>query len=91
MESFVCDCSGFISPVHVHLNFNFKNTSDFTMLGALLRKREEEDYLIFDEWGRILGITQKLFKQMIVKGALEEFGLAHNKNGYLERSRKVDR
>lgn len=61
------------------------------MLAALLRRREEEDYLIFDEWGRILGVTEKLFKLLIVKGSLEEFGIHMGKGGYTDKKLKVDR
>lgn len=49
--------------------------NDFSLLGSILRIKDEDEYLIFDEWGRILGVSMKTFDKLILKGALEEFGL----------------
>jgi hypothetical protein len=49
---------------------------DFTMLGAILKEKEtEQDYLIFDEWGRIIGVSERTFNRIILKHALAEFGM----------------
>lgn len=61
----------------VHLHFNYANHGDFTMLGSILKNHhDDEDYLIFDEWGRILGISEKTFNRIIMKDALSEFGMS---------------
>lgn len=31
--------------------------------------------MIFDEWGRILGVSESTFKKIVLKYALEEFGM----------------
>lgn len=47
------------------------------MLGSLLKNQhEDEDFLIFDEWGRILGVSEKTFNRLIMKNALSEFGMS---------------
>lgn len=44
------------------------------MIGSILKNKEEGDYIIFDEWGRIIGVSERVFKRVMVKGALLEFG-----------------
>jgi len=61
--------------VNINLSFNFENLSDFTLLGSILRVKDDNDYLIFDEWGRILGVSLRMFDKLITKGALDEFGM----------------
>lgn len=46
------------------------------MLGSIIKEKDaESDYLIFDEWGRILGVTERTFNRIILKHALNEFGM----------------
>jgi hypothetical protein len=41
------------------------------MLGALMKQKDDDsDYLIFDEWGRILGVAERTFHRIILKHAL---------------------
>lgn len=61
--------------MNIHLSFNFENLSDFTLLGSILRVKDDNDYLIFDEWGRILGVSLRMFDKLITKGSLDEFGM----------------
>ena len=76
--SFICNAGGFLQPVHVHLQFNFGNLTDFSMLGSIVKEKDsEQDYLIFDEWGRILGVSERTFSRIILKHALQEFGMVH--------------
>lgn len=62
-------------PVNINLSFNFQNMSDFSLLGSILRIKDDDEYLIFDEWGRILGVSLRTFDKLILKGALDEFGM----------------
>lgn len=49
--------------------------NDFTLLGSILKIKDEDEYIIFDEWGRILGVSMRTFDKLILKGALDEFGM----------------
>lgn len=49
--------------------------NDFSLLGSILRIKDDDEYLIFDEWGRILGVSMRTFDKLVLKGALDEFGL----------------
>lgn len=53
--------------------------SDFSLLGSILRIKDDDEYLIFDEWGRILGVSLRTFDKLILKGALDEFGMVQFK------------
>ena len=76
VTSFICNAERFLERVTVHLSFNFKNDDDFSILGSILKKKEQnDDYIIFDEWGRILGVSETNFNRIIIKNALQEFGV----------------
>ena len=60
------------------------------MLGSILKKKEEDDdYIIFDEWGRILGVSETNFNRIILKNALQEFGLVNSEITKEKRSNKI--
>ncbi|CAD8195012.1 unnamed protein product [Paramecium octaurelia] len=80
ISSFACDALGFVFPINVNLSFNFQNMNDFTLLGSILKIKDEDEYLIFDEWGRILGVSMRTFDKLILKGALDEFGMVQYKS-----------
>jgi hypothetical protein len=59
------------------------------MLGSILKKNEEEDdVIIFDEWGRILGVSEKTFNRIILKNALQEFGMV---NSEITKDKKISK
>ncbi|CAD8191885.1 unnamed protein product [Paramecium pentaurelia] len=80
ITSYACDSQGFVFPVNINLSFNFQNLSDFTLLGSILKIKDDDEYLIFDEWGRILGVSMHTFDKLILKGALDEFGIVQYKS-----------
>ncbi|CAK87816.1 unnamed protein product (macronuclear) [Paramecium tetraurelia] len=80
INSYACDAQGFVFPVNINLSFNFQNLTDFTLLGSILKIKDDDEYLIFDEWGRILGVSMHTFDKLILKGALDEFGMVQYKS-----------
>ncbi|EWS76590.1 transmembrane protein, putative (macronuclear) [Tetrahymena thermophila SB210] len=68
VQTFMKMKDGYIHPIKVHFNFSFLTSmEDFRMHGILLKKVEDQSYIIFNRSGKIFGITaniaQIFFKQ----------------------------
>ncbi|CAK70639.1 unnamed protein product (macronuclear) [Paramecium tetraurelia] len=80
INSYACDAQRFVFPINTNLSFNFQTLSDFTLLGSILKIKDDDEYLIFDQWVRILGVSLHTFDKLILKGALDEFGMVQYKS-----------
>ncbi|CAD8116240.1 unnamed protein product [Paramecium sonneborni] len=65
--------NGFLIPQYLNIYNNFVINDDFTIIGSLTKEREIHNYLIFDEYGKCIGITQQLSKLLVPQNHLEYF------------------
>jgi len=61
-QTFCIDFEGFIFPINLYLEHLFGGSqNDYCMFGMLLKLTTASEYVVFDGFGNILGITRKLF------------------------------
>ncbi|CAK59410.1 unnamed protein product (macronuclear) [Paramecium tetraurelia] len=65
--------NGFLIPQYLNVYNNFDINDDFTLIGSLTKEKEVHNYLIFDEYGKCIGITQQLSKLLVPQDNLEYF------------------
>ncbi|CAD8211970.1 unnamed protein product [Paramecium octaurelia] len=65
--------TGFLIPQYINIYNNYNILDDFTLIGGLTKITDSQNYLLFDEYGRIIGITQEMSKFLIPKENLEFF------------------
>ncbi|CAD8207103.1 unnamed protein product [Paramecium pentaurelia] len=65
--------TGFIIPQYINIYNNYNIMDDFTLIGGLTKIKESKNYLLFDESGRFIGITQEMSKLLIPKDNQEFF------------------
>ncbi|KAL4453116.1 hypothetical protein ABPG74_015347 [Tetrahymena malaccensis] len=61
VQTFIRMKDGYIHPIKVHFNFSFlTSTEDFRMHGILLKKVDDQSFIIFNRSGKIFGITENI-------------------------------
>lgn len=55
---------GYIFPLNVYINHIYGNNDDFVMHGTVLKVETQNNYLLFDNQGNLLGITYNLFMRI---------------------------
>ncbi|CAD8193884.1 unnamed protein product [Paramecium pentaurelia] len=65
--------NGFLIPQYLNVYNNFDINDDFTLIGSLTKEKESHNYLIFDEYGKCIGITQQLSKLLVPQDNIEYF------------------
>ncbi|KAL4497192.1 hypothetical protein ABPG72_019512 [Tetrahymena utriculariae] len=61
VQTFIRMKDGYIHPIKVHFNFSFLTSmEDFRMHGILLKKVEDQSFIIFNRSGKIFGITENI-------------------------------
>ncbi|EAR86968.3 transmembrane protein, putative (macronuclear) [Tetrahymena thermophila SB210] len=62
LSSFIKQNDGYLQPVKIYFEFSYTSPIDFRMYGVLLKKRQNEEYIIFHRSGKIVGLTKKIAK-----------------------------
>ncbi|KAL4453117.1 hypothetical protein ABPG74_015348 [Tetrahymena malaccensis] len=62
LSSFIKLNDGYLQPVKIYFEFSYTSPIDFRMYGVLLKKRQNEEYIIFHRSGKIVGLTKKIAK-----------------------------
>ncbi|CAD8106340.1 unnamed protein product [Paramecium primaurelia] len=65
--------NGFIIPQYLNIYNNYNIFDDFTLIGSMTKIKESHNYLLFDEFGKCIGITQEMSKLLIPKENQEFF------------------
>ncbi|CAD8123973.1 unnamed protein product [Paramecium sonneborni] len=73
VRTFAKSKNGFIIPQYINIYNNYYIFDDFTVIGSLTKIKEFRNYLLFDEFGKCIGITQEMSKFLIPQDNLEFF------------------
>ncbi|CAD8182256.1 unnamed protein product [Paramecium octaurelia] len=65
--------NGFLIPQYLNIYNNYNIFDDFTLIGSLTKIKESHNYLLFDEFGKCIGITQEMSQLLIPKENQEFF------------------
>lgn len=58
IKSYCSDKLGFIYPVKIFLDHSFGHFDDFCLLASILKVTSSNDYIVFDNTGKIVGISE---------------------------------
>ncbi|CAK69082.1 unnamed protein product (macronuclear) [Paramecium tetraurelia] len=66
--------NGFLIPQYLNIYNNYNIFDDFTLIGSLTKIKESHNYLLFDEYGKCIGITKEM-SQLLIPRENQEFFL----------------
>ncbi|KAL4426329.1 hypothetical protein ABPG74_011481 [Tetrahymena malaccensis] len=64
IKSYYSDKKGFIYPIKIFLDHSFGHFDDFCLLSSVLKVTTSNDFIVFDETGKILGISQSIYEKL---------------------------
>ncbi|KAL4497190.1 hypothetical protein ABPG72_019510 [Tetrahymena utriculariae] len=62
LSSFIKLNDGYLQPMKIFFEFSYTSPIDFRMYGVVLKKRQNEEFIIFHRSGKIVGMTKKIAK-----------------------------
>ena len=60
-NSYYLNQKGFLDPVRLFLQYSFGHFDDFVIIASLLKREKQSDVIVFDEVGKILGISEGIY------------------------------
>lgn len=72
-RAFLVDSKQFIQTIKLHIDNFFLYDNDFCMNGCVLKYQSSSEYLIFSTEGKILGITQGVYRKLFDCEFLDKF------------------
>ncbi|KAL4463680.1 hypothetical protein ABPG72_009030 [Tetrahymena utriculariae] len=64
IRSYYSDKKGFIYPIKIFLDHSFGHFDDFCLLSSVLKVTTSNDFIVFDETGKILGISENIYEKL---------------------------
>ncbi|EAR82350.2 transmembrane protein, putative (macronuclear) [Tetrahymena thermophila SB210] len=64
IKSYYSDKNGFIYPIKTFLDHSFGHFDDFCLLSSVLKVTTSNDFIVFDETGKILGISESIYQKL---------------------------
>ncbi|KAL4466156.1 hypothetical protein ABPG72_000702 [Tetrahymena utriculariae] len=72
MQVFAADSQCFLIPINLFFSFSFENQNDCCIYSTLLKRDTTNSYILFDHFGKILGVSHKAFNQLFKSKIVKE-------------------